>query len=255
MTEDIQKQAMTRILGLNRYENEYLYPARTPGVLGINDHGDPSKYSLLGDTPGPKGICDFADPNIGSTLTDVLVLAKLCNISENKAIKYNKVASNGIFGSFKYRDIPNSDDAQIEVDPVWVSDNIVKMMLPPNLQKLPEFNGIKSLRVNKHVLKNWEQVFTVISNNKDLLNLISSLDPGTFYPRHIRKKVANGISNHAWGTAIDINAVDHPLHSFVNVQKEKEDPNYILFKKVFKPAGFSWGNDYKDPMHFEITNI
>ena len=41
------------------------YPAvRTPGVLGFNDQGDPTKLTLLGDTPGPLGINDYADPNL-----------------------------------------------------------------------------------------------------------------------------------------------------------------------------------------------
>lgn len=41
------------------------YPAaRTPGVLGFNDQGDPTKLTLLGDTPGPLGFNDYADPNL-----------------------------------------------------------------------------------------------------------------------------------------------------------------------------------------------
>ena len=41
------------------------YPAaRTPGVLGFNDQGDPTKLTLLGDTPGPLGFNDYGDPNL-----------------------------------------------------------------------------------------------------------------------------------------------------------------------------------------------
>ena len=39
-------------------------PARTPGVLGMNDQGDPNRTTLLGDTPGPLGFNDWADPNL-----------------------------------------------------------------------------------------------------------------------------------------------------------------------------------------------
>jgi hypothetical protein len=35
-------------------------PDRTPGPLGINDAGDPTRLSLLGDTPGPVGQNDGA---------------------------------------------------------------------------------------------------------------------------------------------------------------------------------------------------
>jgi hypothetical protein len=36
--------------------------ARTPGSLGINDAGDPTRFSLLGDTPGPLGSNDHGSP-------------------------------------------------------------------------------------------------------------------------------------------------------------------------------------------------
>jgi hypothetical protein len=39
-------------------------PARTPGSLGIGDHGDPAAWSWLGDTPGPLGIDDLAAPDV-----------------------------------------------------------------------------------------------------------------------------------------------------------------------------------------------
>lgn len=36
-------------------------PARTQGVLGYNDHGDPNVTTRLGDTPGPLGRLDAGD--------------------------------------------------------------------------------------------------------------------------------------------------------------------------------------------------
>lgn len=140
----------------------------------------------------------------------------------------------------------------IEVDPAWVTENIVKMELPENLQNLPEFSNVKSLRVNKAVLSNWEQVFDTLSKNPELLEQIDSLDPGTFWTRHIRNDVNRGISNHSWGTAIDINAWNHD--NYVDPAANPNDPNLILWKEVFEPAGFSWGNDYSDSMHFEILS-
>jgi len=169
---------------------------------------------------------------------------------------YDKKATNGDFGTFYYRDLPYAEDAKlwqkglIEVDPAWVAENIVKMELPENLQNLPEFLNVKSLRVNKAVLSNWEQVFDTLSNNPEILEQINSLDPGTFWTRHIRNSVDRGISNHSWGTAIDINAWNHD--NYVDPKTNPDDPNLRLWKDVFEPAGFSWGNDYSDSMHFEI---
>jgi Bacterial toxin homologue of phage lysozyme, C-term len=39
-------------------------PARTPGSLGLNDHGDPNITTQFGDTPGSLGVGDHADPNL-----------------------------------------------------------------------------------------------------------------------------------------------------------------------------------------------
>ncbi len=39
-------------------------PARSPGILGLNDAGNPDLLSLLGNTPGPLGWNDFADPTL-----------------------------------------------------------------------------------------------------------------------------------------------------------------------------------------------
>jgi hypothetical protein len=39
-------------------------PARTCGPLGLNDQGDPTRPTLLGDTPGPLGLRDYGDPSL-----------------------------------------------------------------------------------------------------------------------------------------------------------------------------------------------
>jgi hypothetical protein len=44
-----------------RYVGQKVYPARTPGPLGLNDQGDPSVYSRLGSTPGPTGLNDYGE--------------------------------------------------------------------------------------------------------------------------------------------------------------------------------------------------
>lgn len=63
-------------------------------------------------------------------------------------------------------------------------------------------------------------------------------------------------SNHASGTAMDLNATRHPLgttaaHSFTQAQIDK------IHKRLKRYSGvIRWGGDYvhrKDPMHFEIN--
>lgn len=41
----------------------WIWP-RTPGSLGVNDHGDPNMCTRLGDTPGVLGVLDWGDPGL-----------------------------------------------------------------------------------------------------------------------------------------------------------------------------------------------
>ncbi len=152
---------------------------------------------------------------------------------------------NGIFGQFRYRDLSGG---RIEVDPKWIAENIVTITLP----------GLnRSVQVNKRAADNFIQAFTYIKNGTatingkqvPLLSLIHTMD-GTFVTRHVNWNSSRGLSNHSWGTAIDINANNH--FRYVNPTNEPNDPNLILWEKAFKPAGFSWGNSYSDSMHYEL---
>ncbi|MGI6451969.1 MAG: Ig-like domain-containing protein [Syntrophomonadaceae bacterium] len=160
--------------------------------------------------------------------------------------KYPQVSkANGIFGQFRYRD---TTGGRIEVDPSWVAENIVTITLPGLNQKV---------QVHKLAKDAFLQAFSIIAtdtaivNGKEvpLLSLIKTMD-GTWVTRHVNWNPSRGLSNHSWGTAIDINAADH--FRYVNPSKEPNDPNLILWEKAFKPAGFSWGNRYNDSMHYEL---
>lgn len=152
---------------------------------------------------------------------------------------------NGIYGQFRYR---NTSGGRIEVDPAWVAENIVTITLPGLNRKV---------QVHKAAADNFIQAFTYIKNGTatingrqvPLLSLIRTMD-GTYVTRHVMWDPSRGLSNHSWGTAIDINAADHLR--YVNPGSEPNDPNLILWEKAFKPAGFSWGNSFSDSMHYEL---
>jgi hypothetical protein len=152
---------------------------------------------------------------------------------------------NGSFGQFRYR---NTSGGRIEVDPNWIAQNIVTITLP----------GLnRSVQVNRAAKDNFIYAFTLIKNGTatingrqvSLLSLVKTMD-GTFVTRHVNWDPSRGLSNHSWGTAIDINADSH--FRYVDPNSEPYDPNVILWEKAFKPAGFSWGNSYSDSMHFEL---
>lgn len=157
--------------------------------------------------------------------------------------KYPKLSKvNGIFGQFHYRELSGG---RIEVDPNWVAQNIITITLPGLNRKV---------QVHKLAAEHFITAFTYIKNGTatingrqvSLLSLINTMD-GTYVTRHVNWDPSRGLSNHSWGTAIDINADDH-----FNYVDSENDPNMILWEKAFQPAGFSWGNRYSDSMHYEL---
>ena len=60
--------------------NPLRFPSRSPGILGLNDHGDPNRLSLLGDTPGPLGCLDLGDPTLSLGAAGFLPALSLCRL-------------------------------------------------------------------------------------------------------------------------------------------------------------------------------
>jgi hypothetical protein len=59
------------------------------------------------------------------------------------------------------------------------------------------------------------------------------------------------LSNHSSGTAIDVNATQHPLGKIGTFPSEKVP----MIRALAKKYGLKWGGDYsgrKDEMHFEV---
>ena len=77
-----------------------------------------------------------------------------------------------------------------------------------------------------------------------------ALDDWGYAYRPVRGQTT-GLSNHASGTAIDINASKHPLGKEGTFAEEKVPALQALVKKY----GLRWGGNYKarvDEMHFEV---
>jgi hypothetical protein len=86
--------------------------------------------------------------------------------------------------------------------------------------------------------------------------LIEPIDEGTlddwgYCFRQVRGSSDN-LSNHSSGTAIDLNATQHPLGKVGTFPIEKVP----MIRALAKKYGLIWGGDYrnrKDEMHFEIA--
>jgi len=78
-----------------------------------------------------------------------------------------------------------------------------------------------------------------------------SLDDWGFNYRPVRGKTT-GLSNHASGTAVDLNATKHPLGK----RNTFTDEQAIKVRALAAKYGCRWGGDYRnraDEMHFEIN--
>lgn len=80
-----------------------------------------------------------------------------------------------------------------------------------------------------------------------------TLDDWGYAYRAIRgQEDAGNLSNHASGTAVDLNATKHPLGKRNTFTDEQE----IKIRALAAKYGLRWGGDYKnraDEMHFEIN--
>jgi hypothetical protein len=77
------------------------------------------------------------------------------------------------------------------------------------------------------------------------------LDDWGYAYRQVRGSTDN-LSNHSSGTAIDLNAKQHPLGKAGTFPAEKVP----MIRALAKKYGLLWGGDYrnrKDEMHFEVT--
>lgn len=79
----------------------------------------------------------------------------------------------------------------------------------------------------------------------------ATLDDWGYCFRNVRGS-RNKLSNHASGTAIDLNATRHPLGKVGTFPPEKVP----MIRALAKKYGLRWGGDYNsrpDEMHFEIN--
>ncbi|MDA8235000.1 MAG: peptidoglycan-binding protein [Clostridia bacterium] len=199
--------------------------------------------------------------------------------------KYNMKNTHKLFGDVYFAQIKNSKGSiidDVEIDKKWVQLYIVPLDVPVPLRKKLG----KNIDVHRQSIKNWEKVFELLQKEykpgKTYADLIVTQD-GTYVTRYIRGQRKN-LSNHSFGTAIDINAlikeevnykvidntgnekiivkkidINNLKHKYTEKQgrKVKTDynidlsinkhlKNYILYENVFKPAGFGWGMNYSE---------
>ncbi len=96
----------------------------------------------------------------------------------------------------------------------------------------------------------------LVSFAKDFHELVEPIDVGQLDDWGYAFRQTRGsdkvLSNHASGTAIDLNAIKHPLGKSNTFNKDQRNIINLLITKY----GLAWGGNYKkrkDDMHFEIA--
>lgn len=96
----------------------------------------------------------------------------------------------------------------------------------------------------------------LVSFAKDFHELVEPIDQGQLDDWGYAFRTTRGsdrvLSNHSSGTAIDLNAIKHPLGKSNTFNKDQRNTINLLITKY----GLAWGGNYKkrkDDMHFEIA--
>ena len=156
-----------------------------------------------------------------------------------------------VFGKFDFVVAPvPSNPENIRILGTWVQDNIVRVQLPQlvGVQGAPHNGGARFHKKAADQLvalwKAWEDA--------GFLDRILTWD-GSFVPRFIRGN-RTVLSNHAFGTAFDINAALNPRGTRPLLVGKKGSVRELV--TIANDHGFYWGGHFgakPDGMHFEIA--
>ncbi|MEJ7678400.1 MAG: M15 family metallopeptidase [Segetibacter sp.] len=154
-----------------------------------------------------------------------------------------------LFGNFSFEPKPipgNPENIRITDD--WQSKNITMTSIP----QLIDIKGSDGVQFHKlaasqliKLWKDWEEA--------ELLNLVLTW-AGSFVPRFVRGSKKT-LSNHAFGTAFDINVAWNHLGSVPALVGQKGSVRELV--KIANDNGFYWGGHFTrlDGMHFEIAKL
>ena len=166
---------------------------------------------------------------------------------------YTSAERKAKFGDFQYESDPGSYDGDgIKVLNGWDSKNVVMV-------DIPQLSGLKHAKVqfNKQGATQLQELWKAWEDAK-LLDRVISFD-GSYAARFIRHTEDSNprpVSNHAWGTAFDINADQNSFGSEPALVGHKGSVRELV--EIANEHGFYWGGHFsghKDGMHFELGKM
>jgi hypothetical protein len=165
-----------------------------------------------------------------------------------------------MFGTFEYEAIQGQQGCPIKIKGTWEADNISTVDIP---QLTGKINGTTNKQIakgaimfNKKAEKQLQRLWKAWET-AGLLDRVITFDGG-FVPRFIKRKdgtCATTLSNHAWGSAFDINAAWNGLGDEPALVGQKGCTRELV--EIANQHGFYWGGHFgtKDGMHFEVAKI
>ena len=163
----------------------------------------------------------------------------------------DNAARQAVFGRFSFVSAPVPGNREnIRILGSWEQDNIVRVPIP-QLRKALGPGAPSTMRFHKLAAGQLTGLWADW-DNAGLLSRILTYD-GAFVARFIRGSTTT-LSNHAFGTAFDINAAQNPLGARPKLVGERGSTRELV--SIANKWGFYWGGHFgsrPDGMHFEIA--
>ena len=157
------------------------------------------------------------------------------------------------FGNFAFQASPVKNNPEaIKIIDGWEKTNIEKIVIPQlvNISGAPRSGSVS---FHAKVAVQIRDAFQAV-DDAGLADRILSWG-GSWVPRYIRGS-RRTLSNHAWGTAFDINVPQNYLGTRPALKGQKGSVREMA--PIFTQFGLFWGGWYsrrKDGMHFEIAQL
>ena len=160
-----------------------------------------------------------------------------------------------VFGKFQFQPSPTPRNKErIKILGNWEKQNIVSLQLP-ELRGIDVFGKPSSgrMRFHKKAAEQLKGLWAAWGVN-DMIRLIRTFG-GSFVPRFIRGS-RETLSNHAFGSAFDINMAWNGLGKIPAPVGSKGSVRELV--TIANEFGFYWGGHFRnraDGMHFEVAKV
>ncbi|MDX2001085.1 MAG: M15 family metallopeptidase [Chitinophagales bacterium] len=154
-----------------------------------------------------------------------------------------------LFGKFSFKHAPLPDNYEnIQVTDNWAKDNIILVKVP----QLTTIKGSPNVYFHKKAAQQLINLWQAWEN-AGLLHLVLTYE-GAYVPRFVRGSTTV-LSNHAFGSAFDINYAWNKLGAVPALVGQKGSVRELV--PIAHEHGFYWGGHFErlDGMHFEIAKI